>query len=45
MAAVAIVASAIACLDVAGERWTRNGGLGDLAALYDAALAAVRVHT
>lgn len=42
LAAAAIVASAIACLDVAGEQWTRNGGEGDLGELYDAAVAAVR---
>lgn len=38
----AIVASAIACLDVAGELWTRGGGQGELAELYDRAVAAVR---
>jgi len=38
----AIVASAIACLDVAGEIWTRGGGVDDLAELYDRAVAAVR---
>lgn len=38
----AIVASAIACLDVAGELWTSGGGIGDLAALYDRAVAGVR---
>lgn len=42
VAAPAIVASAIACLDVAGEQWTRSGGTDDLAALYDTAVAAVR---
>jgi AcrR family transcriptional regulator len=38
----AIVASAIACLDVAGELWVSSGGAGDLAALYDRAVAGVR---
>lgn len=38
----AIVASAIACLDVAGEIWTRSNGTEDLAALYDRAVAALR---
>jgi AcrR family transcriptional regulator len=42
LAAPAIVASAIACLDVAGEQWTSGGGTGDLAELYDTAVAAVR---
>ena len=41
-APAAIVASAITCLDVAGELWVRGGGVGDLAALYDRAVAAVR---
>ena len=41
-AAESIVASAIACLDVAGEIWTRGDGVEDLAALYDRAVAAVR---
>ena len=41
----AIVASAITCLDVAGELWTSAGGVGDLAALYDRAVAAVRSGT
>lgn len=41
-AADAIVASAIACLDVAGELWTRANGEGSLAELYDRAVAAVR---
>jgi AcrR family transcriptional regulator len=39
----AIVASAIVCLDVAGELWVSGGGVGDLAALYDRAVAAVRL--
>ena len=38
----AIVASAIACLDAAGELWTSADGRGDLGALYDRAVAAVR---
>lgn len=38
----AIVATAIACLDVAGERWVSGGGVGDLSALYDRAVAGVR---
>lgn len=41
-APAAIVASAIACLDAAGELWVAGGGVGDLAALYDRAVAAVR---
>lgn len=41
-AAEAIVASAIACLDVAGELWTLGEGLESLADLYDRAVAAVR---
>jgi AcrR family transcriptional regulator len=41
-APAAIVASAISCLDVAGELWTDGDGTGDLAALYDRAVAAVR---
>jgi len=40
-AADAIVASAIACLDVAGEIWTRSGGTLDLAGLYDEAVRSV----
>lgn len=42
LAAAAIVASAIACLDVAGEQWTKTRGAGDLASLYDTAVASVR---
>lgn len=42
LAADAIVASAIACLDVAGELWTRSDGAGDLADLYDEAVRSVR---
>lgn len=41
-APVAIVACAIACLDAAGEVWVDGDGLGDLAALYDRAVSAVR---
>ena len=41
----AIVASAIACLDVAGEIWTAGNGTQNLADLYDQALAAVRSTT
>ncbi|QTE28370.1 TetR/AcrR family transcriptional regulator [Pengzhenrongella sicca] len=41
-AADAIVASAIACLDVAGELWTRGQGILRLADLYDQAVRAVR---
>ena len=41
-AADAIVASAIACLDAAGEIWTRGNGVARLADLYDEAVRAVR---
>ncbi|MFG6444140.1 TetR/AcrR family transcriptional regulator [Microbacterium sp. P07] len=41
-APAAVVASAIACLDVAGELWVSGGGVGDLAAFYDRAVEAVR---
>ncbi|MEU4564583.1 TetR family transcriptional regulator [Actinoplanes sp. NPDC023936] len=41
-AADAIVSSAIACLDVAGQLWVRTGGTADLADLYDRAVLAVR---
>lgn len=41
-AAEAIVASAIACLDVAGEIWVRGNGTQKLADLYDEAVASVR---
>ena len=41
----AIVASAIACLDAAGEVWVNGDGLGDLAALYDQAVAGVRKNS
>ena len=43
-APAAIVASSIACLDAAGELWVNGGGVGDLAALYDRAVAAVRLR-
>lgn len=38
----AIVASAIVCLDVAGELWTRTDGTSSLVDLYDRAVSAVR---
>ena len=38
----AIVASALACLDVVGEIWARSNGTLDLGELADAAIAAVR---
>jgi AcrR family transcriptional regulator len=41
-APTAIVASAIACLDAAGEVWVEGDGLADLASLYDEAVAGVR---
>jgi AcrR family transcriptional regulator len=41
-APAAIVASAIACLDAAGEVWVEGDGLADLASLYDEAVAGVR---
>ena len=41
-AADAIVAAAIACLDVAGELWMRSEGKEDLGRLYDRAIAAIR---
>ena len=41
-APAAIVASAIACLDVAGELWVHGGGTEDLGALYGRAVAGVR---
>lgn len=41
-APAAIVASAIACLDAAGEVWVEGDGLADLASLYDQAVAGVR---
>jgi AcrR family transcriptional regulator len=41
-APAAILASAIACLDAAGEVWIDGDGRDDLATLYDRAVAAVR---
>ncbi|MFB2580841.1 TetR/AcrR family transcriptional regulator [Herbiconiux sp. P15] len=41
-APAAIVAGAIACLDVAGDLWVRGGGTADLPTLYDRAVAALR---
>ena len=38
----AIVASAISCLDVAGQLWTRTNGTANLSDLYDRAVRAVR---
>ncbi|HEY3339892.1 MAG TPA: TetR/AcrR family transcriptional regulator [Propionicimonas sp.] len=38
----AIVASAIACLDVAGEVWVAGDGRADLASLYDQAASGLR---
>jgi len=43
-AADAIVASAIACLDAAGEIWTAGNGKQNLAELYDRAVAAIRTR-
>ncbi|GII32907.1 TetR/AcrR family transcriptional regulator [Planotetraspora mira] len=40
--AEAIVAAALACLDVAVDEWTRSGGEKPLDELLDAAIAAVR---
>lgn len=40
--AQALVASALACLDAAVEAWALRGGEGDVEALYDQAVAAVR---
>ena len=42
LAAAAIVAGALACLDVAGESWVRQGGAISLERLYDDAVAAIR---
>ncbi|MCK9794857.1 TetR/AcrR family transcriptional regulator [Isoptericola sp. 4D.3] len=42
VAADAIVASAIACLDAAGAVWARNGGAADLKELYRRAVESVR---
>jgi AcrR family transcriptional regulator len=44
-APAAILASAIACLDAAGEVWIEGDGRDDLATLYDRAVAAVRGST
>jgi hypothetical protein len=41
-AADAIVSSAIACLDVAGQLWTKTDGTTDIAELYERAVLAVR---
>ena len=41
-AADAIVSSAIACLDVAGQLWTRTDGATDIVDLYERAVLAVR---
>jgi AcrR family transcriptional regulator len=41
-APAAILASAIACLDVAGEAWVAGDGKEELATLYDRAVSAVR---
>jgi AcrR family transcriptional regulator len=38
----AIVSCALACLHTAGETWTRRNGEGDLGAIFDEAVAAVR---
>lgn len=40
--ATAITAAALACLDTASEAWITSDGAGDLADLYDEAVAAVR---
>lgn len=40
--ASAIVATVLACIDVATEIWGRRGGEGSLEQIYDEALAAVR---
>ncbi|WP_166979580.1 TetR/AcrR family transcriptional regulator [Paramicrobacterium fandaimingii] len=40
--AEAIVACCIACLDVAGELWTKEGGTSSLADLYDQAVHGMR---
>lgn len=41
-AAAAIVAAALSCLDTASDAWITSGGDGDLAELYDEAVAALR---
>lgn len=40
--ATAIAAAALSCLDTASEAWIESDGDGDLAELYDEAVAAVR---
>lgn len=45
VSAAAIIATAIACLDTAGEAWARSDGTLDLAELYDRAIATVRGST
>ncbi len=40
--AIAVVAAALSCLDVAVEAWRRSGGTADMAALFDDCVAAVR---
>lgn len=40
--ATAIVAASLSCLDAASEAWIESDGAGDLAELYDEAVAAVR---
>ena len=42
LAASAIVASALACLDVASEEWVASDGATSLAELYDVAVASIR---
>lgn len=42
LAAAAIVAGALACLQVAGESWVRQDGAISLEQLYDDAVAAIR---
>ena len=42
LAALAIVSSALACLDAASTAWLATNGTEDLADLYDAAVASVR---
>ncbi|MDP9793656.1 AcrR family transcriptional regulator [Catenuloplanes nepalensis] len=41
-AAHAIVSAALACLDTAAEIWARRGGTGDVGAIFDEAVDAVR---
>ncbi|MBO0609099.1 TetR/AcrR family transcriptional regulator [Myceligenerans salitolerans] len=42
LAAAAIVAGALACLDIAGAAWVRRGGTVPLDKLYDDAVATIR---